>query len=243
VPNPPTTPAPGPDLTSPGLGGSLPTSPPAGGTAAPATRALTVSARVTGRAEDGLTVRYDASEPVTATIRWGAAAALDQSMLAGSGRIGSVRLTFSTTEEVSAQVEVRTADGRRATSNLVGGRRLVRHVVLDVTRVALRFPARDRAGLVTSFLGTSLTPIRFGAAGPGASARPYRFPGRVVTPETTSATFDLRVTHHPAGGIDQTGTATVLLPLPGRGSQTVAYTQEISGVQVTLDLRVTAVLR
>jgi hypothetical protein len=203
---------------------------------------LTVTARVTGRSEDGMTVRYDASEPVAAIIHWGAIAPLNQSAPAGNGRIGSARLTFATTAPVSAQVEVRTADGRRATSNLVSGRRLIRRVVLDVTRVALRFPARDRAVLATAFLGSVVTPIR-PAAGPGASARPYRFPARAVLPNTTSAVVDLRVVHRAAGGAVQTGTSAVLVPLPGRGSETVAYTDVVAGVQVTLDLRVTATLR
>jgi hypothetical protein len=226
----------GSGLIAPGRGGGVePAQPGAGG--------LTVSARVTGRSEDGMTVRYDASEPVAATIHWGAVAPLTQSTPAGNGRIGSARLTFATTALVSAQVEVRTPDGRRATSNLVSDRRLVRHVVLDVTRATVRLPARDTAGLVTAFLGTSLTPIRPGTRGPGASARPYRFPARAVLPDATSAVVDLRVVHHPAGGFDQIGSATVLVPLPGRGSETVAYTDVVLGVQVTLDLRVTAVLR
>jgi hypothetical protein len=230
APNPAAAP-PG-SVNAPGNGGSLP---PAGG-------GLTVTARVTGRSEDGMTVRYDASEPVAATIHWGAIAPLNQSAPAGNGRIGSARLTFATTALVSAQVEVRTADGRRATSNLVSGRRLIRRVVLDVTRVALRFPARDRASLATAFLGSVVTPIR-PAVGPGASARPYRFPARAVLPNTTSAVVDLRVVHRPAGGAVQTGTSAVLVPLPGRGSETVAYTDVVAGVQVTLDLRVTATLR
>jgi hypothetical protein len=212
------------------------------GQGTPAGGGLTVTARVTGRSEDGMTVRYDASEPVAAIIHWGAIAPLNQSAPAGNGRIGSARLTFATTAPVSAQVEVRTADGRRATSNLVSGRRLIRRVVLDVTRVALRFPARDQAGLATAFLGTVVTPIR-PAAGPGASARPYRFPARAVLPNTTSAVVDLRVVHRPAGGAARTGTSAVLVPLPGQGSETVAYTDVVAGVQVTLDLRVTAILR
>jgi hypothetical protein len=216
---------------------------PAAAPGTPAGGGLTVTARVTGRSEDGMTVRYDASEPVAATIHWGAIAPLNQSAPAGNGRIGSARLTFATTALVSAQVEVRTADGRRATSNLVSGRRLIRRVVLDVTRVALRFPARDRASLATAFLGTVVTPIR-PAAGPGASARPYRFPARAVLPNTTSAVVDLRVVHRPTGGaVQTTGTSAVLVPLPGRGSETVAYTDVVAGVQVTLDLRVTATLR
>jgi hypothetical protein len=215
--------------------------PPGQGT--PAGGGLTVTARVTGRSEDGMTVRYAASEPVAATIHWGAVAPLSQSAPAGNGRIGSARLTFATTALVSAQVEVRTADGRRATSNLVSGQRLIRQVVLDVTRVTLRFPAGDRAGLVTAFLGTALTPIRAGAAGPTASARPYRFPARAVLPDTTSAVVDLWVVHRPPGGAVQTGTSAVLVPLPGKGSETVAYTDVVAGVQVMLDLRVTATLR
>ncbi|HVD14542.1 MAG TPA: hypothetical protein VNK73_08825 [Actinomycetota bacterium] len=232
----PSTALPGSGLTAPGRGGGVAPAQPGGG-------GLTVTARVTGRSEDGMTVRYDASEPVAATIHWGAVAPLNQRTPAGSGRIGSARLTFATTALVSAQVEVRTADGRRATSNLVSGQRLVRQVVLDVTRATLRFPAGDGAGLVTAFLGTSLTPIRPGTPGPGASAHPYRFPARAVLPDTTSAVVDLRVVHRPAGGIDQTGTAAVLVPLPGKGTETVAYTDDVLGVQVTLDLRVTAILR
>jgi hypothetical protein len=230
APNPAAAP-PG-SVAAPGNGGSLP----------PAAAGLTVTARVTGRSEDGMTVRYDASEPVAATIHWGAVAPLNQSAPAGNGRIGSARLTFATTAPVRAQVEVRTPDGRRATSNLVAGRRLIRRVVLDVTRVALRFPAGDRAGLATTFLGTVVTPIR-PAAGPGAGSRPYRFPARAVLPNTTSAVVDLRVVHRAAGGAVQTGTSAVLVPLPGRGSETVAYTDVVAGVQVTLDLRVTATLR
>jgi hypothetical protein len=227
---------PGSDLTSPGPGSGVQPAQPGSGD-------LTVTARVTGRSEDGMTVRFDASEPVAAIVHWGVAAPLNQSTPAGSGRIGSARLTFATTALVSAQVEVRAADGRRATSNLVSGQRLVRQVVLDVTRATLRVPTGDSAGLVTAFLGTSLTPVRPGTPGPAASARPYRFPARTVLPDTTSAVVDLRVVHRPAGGFDQTGTASVLVPLPGKGSETVAYTDDVLGVQVTLDLRVTATLR
>jgi hypothetical protein len=243
APSSPSTAPPGQEVSSPGRGGSVQPEPPGGGAGTPGDGVLTVSARVTGRSEDGMTVRYDASEPVSATLRWGAGTAMDQTAPAGSGRIGSARLTFATTALVSAQVEVRAADGRQATSNLVSGHRLVRHVVLDVTGVALRFPARDKAGLVTSFLGTSLTAIRPGTAGPAASARRYRFPARTVPPGTTSAAVDLKITHHPAGGFDQTATATVLVPLPGKGSETIAYTADVTGVQVTLELRVTTILR
>src|SRR6266540_2562546 len=200
-------------------------------------------AEAAARSETGLTVRFDASEPVTATVQWGAGAAVGQAVAAGTGRSGSAKLTFSTTGQITAQVQARAADGRVASSNTVAGRRLVRQVVLQVIHATLRFPARDRAGVVTSFMGASTTPIQPTTAGPVASARPYGFRPVVVTPETTSAILQLQISHLPAGGSPQTGGARLLVPLPGRGAETMSFSEDVTGVAVTLDLRVIATLR
>lgn len=234
APAPPTAGPPGSPVPTPGRGGNT-----AVGT--PSNTPLRVVARVVARSEDGMTVRFDASEPVTATVRWGAGSAVGQSVPAGTGRSGSAKLSFTTTGPVTARVEARTADGRSASSNPVAGRRLVRQVVLEIATATLRFPALDQAGIAASFLGTPSMPIR-PVRGPAASARPIRFPPKVVAPKTTSAFLYLQVSHHPAGGIPQTATTRVLVPLPGRGSETFDYTDDVTGVAVTLQLRVTATL-
>jgi hypothetical protein len=238
-------------LTTPSAEAAAPAStrPPAPpGGAAPAgtvvaATPLRVSARVVGRSEDGLTLRFVATEPVTATVQWVAGAAVGQTAVQGTGRSGTVKLVFTTTEPVDALVEVRTADGRAASSNPVSGRRLVRRVTLEVTSATLRFSARDRAGLGTAFLGASATPIKPTSAGPVARARPYRFPAVAVTPATVSAALQVRVGHLAPGGLRQAGSARVLVPLPGLGSETLSYSDDLAGVAVSLDLRVTVTLR
>jgi|SRR6266508_2146907 len=234
---PATTAPPGSPVPTPGRGGNANVGTPAN------TLPLRVTARIAGRSETGLTVRFDASEPVTATVQWGAGAAVGQAVAAGTGRSGSAKLSFSTTGQITARVQARAADGRVASSNTVAGRRLVRQVVLQVIHATLRFPARDRAGVVTSFMGASTTPIQPTTAGPVASARPYGFRPVVVTPETTSAILQLQVSHLPAGGSPQTGGARLLVPLPGRGAETMSFSEDVTGVAVTLDLRVIATLR
>ncbi len=231
-----TTAPPGSPVPTPGRGGN-----PAG--SAQDTRPLRVSARITGRSEDGLTVRFDASEPVSATVQWRSGSAVGQTVSAGTGSSGSAKLTFTTTEPVTAQVEARAADGRSASSNPVAGRRLVRQVVLQVTRAVLRFSARDRAGLTASFLGASSTPIRPDTPGPVASAHPFGFRPAVVTPDIATAFLQLQVGHNRAGTGPLSAGARVLVPLPGRGSETFSYSDDVAGVAVTLDLRVTATLR
>jgi hypothetical protein len=233
---PATSAPPGSPVPTPGRGGN-----PAGATQGG--RPLRVSARIAARAEDGLTVRFDASEPVTATVQWGSGSAVGQTVPAGSGSSGSAKLTFTTTEPVVARVEARAADGRTASSNLVAGRRLVRQVVLQVTQATLRFSARDRAGMAASFLGASSTPIPPTSAGPAASARPFGFRPVVVTPETSSAFLQLQVSHYRPGATPLSAGARVLVPLPGRGSETFSYSDDLAGVAITLDLRVTATLR
>jgi hypothetical protein len=225
-----------PPVATPGRGGNA-------AVGAPPSAPLRISARIAGRFEDGLTVRFDASEPVTATVQWGAGSAVGQTVAAGTGRSGSAKLTFSTTEQVTAQVQARAADGRVASSNTVAGRRLVRQVVLQVTHATLRFPARDRAGMVITFMGASATLIEPTTAGPTASARPYGLTPAVVAPETATAPLLLQVSHQLAGGAPQAGSARLLLPLPGRGSEILSFSEDVTGVAITLDLRVTAVLR
>src|SRR6266542_2062872 len=189
---PATTAPPGSPVPTPGRGGNANVGTPAN------TLPLRVTARIAGRSETGLTVRFDASEPVTATVQWGAGAAVGQAVAAGTGRSGSAKLTFSTTGQITAQVQ-------------------------------------DRAGVVTSFMGASTTPIQPTTAGPVASARPYGFRPVVVTPETTSAILQLQVSHLPAGGSPQTGGARLLVPLPGRGAETMSFSEDVTGVAVTLD--------
>jgi hypothetical protein len=218
-----------------------PTLAPAGRASAPATP-LRVRARVVGRSEDGLTVRFDATEPVTATVQWVAGTAVGQSAVAGTARSGTVKLTFTTSEQVGALVEARTADGRVASSNPVSGRRLVRRVVLQVTGATLRLSARDRVGLRAAFLGASATLVKPTSAGPAASARPYAFPAVAVTPTTVSAFLQLQVSHRAPGGTLQAGSARVLVPLPARGGETLGYSGDVVGVAVSLDLRVTVLL-
>ncbi|HEX6674500.1 MAG TPA: hypothetical protein VF486_05680 [Actinomycetes bacterium] len=231
-----TTAPPGSPVPTPGRGGN-----PAG--AVQGARPLRVSARIVARSEDGLTVRFDASEPVTATVQWRSGSAVGEAVSAGTGSSGSAKLTFTTTEPVVAQVEARAADGRSVSSNPVAGRRLVREVVLEVTRAVLRFSARDRAGMAASFLGASSTPIRPGSPGPVASARPFGFRPVVVTPDTATALLQLQVSHDRAGAGPLSAGARVMVPLPGRGSETFSYSDDVAGVAITLDLRVTATLR
>jgi hypothetical protein len=212
-----------------------------GGAAAPATP-LRVRARVVGRSEEGLTVRFDATEPVTATVQWDAGVAVGQAAVRGTARSGTVKLTFTTTGRVDALVEARTADGRVASSNPVSGRRLVRRVALQVTGATLRFPARDRAGLRAAFLGASATLVRPASAGPAARGRPYAFPAVAVAPAAVSAFLQLQVSHRAPGGFQQAGGARVLVPLPGRGSEDIGYSDDVAGVAISLDLRVTVTL-
>jgi hypothetical protein len=104
---------------------------------------LTVRAGLVQRLEDGLVVRYDASQPVSAVLVWGfGGPSGNQLQFLGPSTQGTAKLPLArTTRTVSMRVIGRAADGRQGVSGTVTSRRLVRRVVLEAASEAFSFPS------------------------------------------------------------------------------------------------------
>ena len=122
------------------------------------TSGLDLQAQVVERAEDGVLVRYDASEPVAAVLNWGfGGPGQHQLQFPGPASQGTIKLVLATTARaVAMQVTGRAADGRTGSSDTLTARRLVRRVVLEVRDLTLDIPTgRNQCGAAAGLLQSS----------------------------------------------------------------------------------------
>ena len=213
---------------------------PSSSTTAPTTSTTTgisVQARVVRRLEDGLVVGYQASQPVTAVLAWGfGGPSGNEVRFPGPAAQGSVKVTLAkTTRQISMRVIGRAADGREGVSGTLTARRLVRQVVLEVRSLRLNFQ-NGTAGIATGFLGTTVTPLGPGVAGPTATAEPYSFPAVAVAAGTTGSPLALRFFHRPPNGQQQTRVVNLAVTYPSPGTSTV-LTRDVTAIGVTAHLR------
>jgi hypothetical protein len=204
------------------------------------TSGLDLQAQVVERVEDGLLVRYDASEPVAAVLNWGFGDP-DQHQLQfpGPASEGTIKLVLATTARaVSMQVTGRAADGRTGSSDTLTGRRLVRRVVLEVRDLTLDIP-EGTGGITTRFRGVSLTPLGPGLTGPTASSEPFAFPPSVLGAGASSGSLTLRLSHEVPPAPPRTRTVTLTIPFPRSGQATLSRQVTGAGITAHLRLRVT----
>jgi hypothetical protein len=204
------------------------------------TSGLDLQAQVVERAEDGILVRYDASEPVAAVLNWGFGDP-DQNQLQfpGPASDGTIKLALATTARaVSMQVTGRSADGRTGSSDILTARRLVRRVVLEVRDLTLDIPD-GTGGIATRFRGTSLTPLGPGLAGPTASSDPFAFPQSVLGAGASSGPLTLRLLHEVPPDPPRTRSVTLTIPFPRSGQATLSRNVTGAGITAHLRLRVT----
>jgi hypothetical protein len=204
------------------------------------TSGLDLQAQVVERAEDGILVRYDASEPVAAVLNWGFGDP-DQNQLQfpGPAGEGTIKLVLATTARpVSMQVTGRSADGRTGSSDTLTARRLVRRVVLEVRDLTLDIPD-GTGGIATRFRGTSLTPLGPGLAGPTASSDPFAFPESVLGAGASSGPLTLRLFHEVPPEPARTRSVNLTIPFPRSGQTTLSRNVTAAGITAHLRLRVT----
>jgi hypothetical protein len=225
----PTTTVPGSSTSS--TGSSLTTS---------TTSGVRVRARVAQRLEDGVVVRYDASEPVSAVLEWGfGGPGGHQLQFPGPAARGSIKLAMArTTRTVSMRVTGRTADGRTGTSATLSARRLIRQVVLEVRALTLDIPS-GTGGIATGFRGTTFTPLGPGLAGPTARSEPFSFPAKVLAAGERSGPLALRFFHQVAPNPERTRVVNLTIPFPQSGQTGLTRTVSAVGVTAHLQLRVT----
>jgi hypothetical protein len=204
------------------------------------TAGLDLQAQVVERVEDGLLVRYDASEPVAAVLNWGFGDP-DQHQLRfpGPASQGTVKLVLATTARaVSMQVIGRAADGRTGSSDTLTARRLVRRVVLEVRDLTLDIPD-GTGGITTRFRGTSFTPLGPGLTGPTASSEPFAFPPSVLGAGASSGPLTLRLFHEVPPVPPRTRSVGLTIPFPRSGQATLSRQVTGAGITAHLRLRVT----
>ena len=200
------------------------------------TSGLDLQAQVVERVEDGVLVRYDASEPVTAVLNWGFGDPTQQQLrFPGPASEGTIKLFLPTTARaVSMQVAGRSADGRAGSSDTMTARRLVRRVVLEVRDLTLDIPD-GTGGITTRFRGTSLTPLGLGLAGPTASSEPFAFPSSVLGAGASSGPLTLRLLHDVPPDLQRARQVTLTIPFPRSGRITLG--RDVSGAGITAHLR------
>jgi hypothetical protein len=200
------------------------------------TTGISVRARLVQRLEDGLVVRYDASQPVSAVLAWGfGGPSGNQVAFPGPATQGSVKLTLAkTTRAVSMRVIGRAADGRQGVSGTLTARRLVRRVVLEVRSLQLDIP-NGTAGVATSFLGTGYT-FGPGLRGPTAVAEPYTFPSAALAAGATGAPLELRFFHQVPPNPQRTRVVNLAITYPRAGTSTF-LTRDVTAIGVTVHLR------
>jgi hypothetical protein len=199
------------------------------------TSGLSVQARVVERAEDGVVVGYEASEPVSAALRWGfGGLGGNQLRFPGPATQGTLKLVLTATvRPVSMQVTASSADGRSGESDILTARRLARRVVLEVRDLTLDIPS-GTGGITTGFRGTTLRPLGPGLAGPTAAAEPFAFPSSVLGAGTGSGPLTLRFFHDV-----RTRVVTLTVPFPRQGQVTLERNVSAIGLTAHLRLRVT----
>jgi hypothetical protein len=208
----------------------------ASSTSTSTTTGISVRARLVQRLEDGLVVRYDASQPVTAVLAWGfGGPSGNQVGFPGPASQGSVKLTLAeTTRAVSMRVIGRAADGRQGVSGTLTARRLVRRVVLEVRSLTLDIP-NGTAGVATLFLGTGYT-FGPGLRGPTATAEPYTFPSVALAAGATGSPLELRFFHQVQPNPQRTRVVNLAITYPSPGTSTL-LTRDITAIGVTAHLR------
>jgi hypothetical protein len=202
------------------------------------TTGISVKARLVRRLEDGLVVRYDASQPVTAVLAWGFGGPSGNEVpFPGPSAQGSVKLTLAkTTRTVSMRVIGRAADGREGVSGTLTARRLVRRVVLEVRSLQLDIP-NGTAGIATGFLGTTYTPLGPGLPGPTATSEPYAFPSAELAAGASGSPLALRFFHQNRPNDPQrTRVVNLAITYPSPGTSTI-LTRDVTAIGITVHLR------
>jgi hypothetical protein len=204
------------------------------------TSGLDLQAQVVERVEDGILVRYDASEPVAAVLNWGFGdPSQNQLQFPGPASEGTIKLVLATTARaVSMQVTGRSADGRTGSSDTLTARRLVRRVVLEVRDLTLDIPG-GTGGIALRFRGTSLTPFGPGLTGPTASSEPFAFPPSVLGAGASSGPLTLRLFHEVPPDPPRTRSVSLAIPFPRSGQATLSRNVTGAGITAHLRLRVT----
>jgi hypothetical protein len=190
------------------------------------------------RLEDGLVVRYDASQPVTAVLAWGFGGPSGNEVpFPGPSAQGSVKLTLlKTTRTISMRVVGRSADGREGVSGILTARRLVRRVVLEVRSLQLDIP-NGTAGIATGFLGTTYTPLGPGLPGPTATAQPYAFPSVALAAGASGSPLALQFFHQDRPNAPQrTRVVNLALSYPSSGTSAI-LNRDVTAIGVTVHLR------
>jgi hypothetical protein len=201
------------------------------------TTGISVRARLVQRLEDGLVVRYDASQPVSAVLAWGfGGPSGNEVAFPGPASQGSVKLTLTkTTGAVSMRVVGRAADGRQGVSGTLVARRLVRRVMLEVRSLRLDIP-NGTAGIATGFLGTTVIPLGPGVPGPTATAQPYSFPPVALAAGVTGSPLALRFFHQVRPNPQRTRVVNLAITYPRSGTSSV-LTRDVTAIGVTVHLR------
>jgi hypothetical protein len=204
------------------------------------TTGLSVQASVAERLEDGVVVRYQASEPVTAVLQWGfGGPGGNQLRFPGPAAQGSVKLVLArTTQSVSMRVTGQSADGRTGTSGTLSARRLVRRVVLEVQALTLDIP-NGTGGIATSFRGTTFTPLGPGLRGPQVRSEPYAFPSAVLGAGERSGPLALQFFHQVQPNPTRTRVVNLAIPSGRPGQTTLNRDVPAIGLTAHLHLRVT----
>lgn len=204
------------------------------------TGGLDVQAQVIERVEDGVLVRYDASEPISAVLNWGFGdPGQNQLKFPGPASDGTIKLVLPTTARlISMQVTGESADGRTGSSEVLAARRLVRRVVLEVRDLTLDIPD-GTGGISTRFRGTTFTPLGPGLPGPTASSDLFAFPPSVLGAGTSSGPLTLRLSHDLPPDPTRTERVDLTIPFPRSGPATLSRTVSGAGITAHLRLRVT----
>ncbi|HJU03402.1 MAG TPA: hypothetical protein VJ966_19570 [Actinomycetes bacterium] len=204
------------------------------------TGALSVQARVVQRLEDGVVVRYDTQEPVSATLVWGFGGPSGHELrFPGPATQGTLKLVLArTTNQISMRVTGQAADGRTGTSDTLVARRLVRRVVLEVVSLTLDIPT-GTGGIATGFRGTTFRPIGPGRPGPSASAQPYAFPSAVLGAGERSGPLALRFFSQLPPAPTRTRVVNLTVSFPRSGQATLNRDVTALGLTAHLRLRVT----
>jgi hypothetical protein len=204
------------------------------------TTGVSVQARVAQRLSDGVVVRYQASEPISAVLQWGFGGPTgNQLQFPGPAAEGSMKLVLATTTRtVSMRVTGQTPDGRTATSGTLNARRLVRRVVLEVQQLTLDIP-NGTGGIATGFRGTTFTPLGPGLDGPQARSEPYAFPSSVLGAGERSGALALRFFHQVQPSPTRTQVVNLAVSLPRSGQSTLNRNVSAIGLTAHLRLRVT----
>jgi hypothetical protein len=200
------------------------------------TAGLDIRAQVIERVEDGVVVRYEASEPISAVLNWGFGdPGQNQLKFPGPASQGTLKLVLTTTARaISMQVTGEAADGRAGSSDTLSARRLVRRVVLEVRDLTLDIPD-GTGGVSTRFRGTGFTPLGPGLPGPTAASEPFAFPPSVLGAGVSSGPLTVRLIHDLPPDPTQVRQVDLTIPFPRSGRLTLG--RDVSGAGLTAHLR------